>query len=377
MALGTHQQFHSLLSEKKHVLITAGTHTGGDGIASAIATAHFLDTLGVRTDIIIDGFADTERYGFLPRIGDIKPTFEYLKKFILDIDIKKTGIKELSYDVEGDTLRIFLTPKHGELERSNIATSETAYRYDAIVVLGADDLDSVGTLFEQHAPLFFETPLINIGHNASNEQFGNVNIVDVTASSCAEVLYEVFNTVGKEHISEEIAMALLTGMIVKTNSFKQKEVTPKALGIASKLMKLGADRDFIIDKLYRTRTIGALKLWGEALTHLKTNEAKRLVWTSLTREAFVRAGATEHDLQDLVPELISSSPSANVIVILHEHREEATIHGIVYSTTGIDSRELIKSYNPTGTAKAANFYMRDKSLTDVEQLVVAKIESKL
>lgn len=379
MALGTHQQFHNLLKEKKHVLITSSANAGGDAIASAVALSLFLDAIGVRSDIVITGISEQEKYGFLPKVDTIQSEFEYLKKCILNVDIGTTGIQELSYDVDATTnkLRIYLTPKHGEIAREHITTSESTYKYDAIVVLDADDLAGLGKLYETHAPLFFETPLINIGHTPANEHYGNINIVDITASSTAEVIYEILNAISPEHISEHIATALLTGMISKTNSFKEKDIAPKSLATASALIKLGANRDFIIEKLYRTRTIGSLKLWGEALTHLQVDIDKHLVWTSLTRESFSRSGAGEHDLLDLVPELISSSPSAKTIVILHEHGTDNTIHGIVYSKPGIDSRELIKAYNPTGTAKAASFYMKEKTLKEVEDIIIPFVRNQL
>lgn len=379
MALGTHQQFHNLLKEKKHVLITSTANTGGDGIASASAIALFLDVIGIRSDIVIAGIQDTARYNFLPKVNTIKSKFEYLKKCILNIDISDSGIQELSYDVDKTTniLRIYITPKQGEIAREHITTSESLYKYDAIITLDADDLSSLGELYTEHTPLFFETPLINIGHTPANEHYGNINIVDITASSTAEVVYEILSTIGKEHISEEIAMALLAGMVSKTNSFKAKELAPKSLSIAGALIKLGADRDRIIERLYRTRTIGSLKLWGEALTHLNVDTTKQLVWTSITRESFSRSGAHEYDLRDLVPELISTSPDAKTIVIFHEHVTDNTIHGIVYSKVGIDSRELVKAYHATGTATAANFYISQKTLKEVEDLIITSIKQQL
>jgi phosphoesterase RecJ-like protein len=379
MALGTHQQFHTLLKEKKHVLITSTVNTGGDGIASAVALTLFFDYIGIRSDIVIQGSTHTEQYTFLPKVQIIKKEFEYLKKCILHIDIGNSGIQELSYDIDKSTnkLRIYITPKQGEIAREQITTSESLYKYDAIVTLDADDLESLGTLYEEHAALFFETPLINIGHTPANEHYGNINIVDITASSTAEVVYEILSTIGKEHISEDIAMALLTGMISKTNSFKEKDISPKSLAIAGALMKLGANRDLIIEKLYRTRTINSLKLWGEALTHLHVDNEKQLVWTSLTRESFSRSGAREHDLLDLVPELISSSPNAKTIVILHEHESEHSIHGIVYSKPGIDSRELVKQYHPTGNAKAAKFFLAQKTLKEAEDIIISSIQQQL
>lgn len=377
MALGTHEQFHTLVAEKKHVLITTAAHVQGDGIASALALSLFLDAIEVRSDIVIAGFTGHGQYAFLPKFSTIQPKFSYLKKFILQISTKDKGVKELSYDVKDDLLRIFVTPEHGEISREDITTSSSIYKYDAIVVLDSDDLVSLGSLYTDHTTLFLETPLICIAHSPTTEHFGNINIIDITASSTAEVLFELFQTIGKEHISEVVAESLLTGMISKTNSFKSKEIAPKSLTAASKLMKLGADRDRIIDMLYRTRTIHSLKLWGEALTHMQYDSAYNLVWTSITREAFVRSGATESDLEGLVPELISSSPSAQVIIILHEHPKESTIHGIVYSKPGIDSRDLVKAYNPSGTSKAAQFYMRDKSLKEVEERIMIEIRAQL
>ena len=71
---------------------------------------------------------------------------------------------------------------------------------------------------------------------------------------------------GEEHITKEVATALLTAMIDSTRSFTSDSVKPHTLKTASKLMALGADRQYIIHNLYRTKTIGSLKLWGQALT---------------------------------------------------------------------------------------------------------------
>ena len=136
-----------------------------------------------------------------------------------------------------------------------------------------------------------------------------------------------------EAIDADIATALLAGMITKTNSFKTENTKPNTLTIASRLMHLGANRDHIVQNLYRTRAISTLKLWGQALSHLQYDKSIGLVWTTITRDDFTRAGAQEHELYEIIDELIASSPEAKIIALLHEHQADNIIHIIVTTTS--------------------------------------------
>ncbi|PIR76667.1 MAG: hypothetical protein COU32_00730 [Candidatus Magasanikbacteria bacterium CG10_big_fil_rev_8_21_14_0_10_42_10] len=378
MALSTIQQIHTLVTEKKQFLITFRKDAGSDAIGSAAALMAFLTAQKKRVDVVVDGFVLPDKLQFLKIARSFQDNFSHLQKFILTIDVKDTGVEELSYDVKNEKLRIYITPKHGALAREHITTAQTDFKYDAIFVLDTPDLESLGATYRNNSDLFYTEPVINIDHHSANEQFGQINIVDSAVSSTAELLYDMFKQLGEEHISKEVATALLTAMIDSTRSFTAEHVKPQTLRTASTLMSLGADRQYIIHNLYRTKTIGSLKLWGEALAHLEKHQQISLVTTRLSRDIFVQTGASESSLYDIVDELIVYSPEAKLILLTHEHASgDDTVHSILYAAKAYDAKALLKSLNPTGDDMRASITMRGKTVREVEEKVIEEVKYRL
>lgn len=378
MALNQTEQISKLLEDKKHILITFGSHAGGDAIASALAWHLFLANLGKRSDIVSHGFVLPKQYEFLKGSDSIASALSQVKTFILTLDVKETGVQELSYDLVGEKLRIFVTPKQGILNKQHVKTAESNFKYDAIITVGTQDLASLGPVHTSHPELFEKTPVLNIDSETSNEHFGHINTVDVTATSTAEVLFDLLKKMKPEHIDADVATALLTGMIAKTRSFKGENVRPHTLSVAGKLINLGADRDYIVENLYRTRTIAALRLWGEALSHLHVDKDLGLVTTAITRDDFVRSGAHKHDLVDIVDELISNSPEAKIILLLHEDIDDTgKIHVTLSATKGYDAMELLKGLNAHGNIDLASTVLRDKTLKQAEEWTKKHITERI
>lgn len=380
MAFGSTQQIHQLLDDKKHILITFRKNGNGDAIASAIALLLFLEKQGKRADIICQNFILPKNYKFLKKSETIKSNISNLQKFIITLDVKEVGMKELSYDIKNQQLRIFITPEKGFLTRDHIRTSQSDFKYDLIITINTQDLSGLGSLYDNNTELFYKTPIINLDHDATNEHFGHINKIDITATSTAEVLYNLFKKLGEEYIDEQISTALLTGMISSTHSFKAENVKPHTLSIAGKLISMGADRDYIVKNLYRTRTISTLKLWGRALAHIQHDSDNGLVWSSITRDDFIRSGADRNDLKDIVDELISNSPEAKLILLLHEDPDTKK-HGIIHGTLSVekqfDAIKILKPFNPTGQKRQASFIIEGKELKQVEDEVLKEIKSKI
>jgi len=377
MSFTTTQQINKLLEDKKNILITFRKNSTDDTIASAMALFLFLEKYNKQTDIVCDSFKLPDNLNFLKKSEQIKGEFPGLQKFTMTIDIEKTGVKELSYDTKEKKLRIFITPKQGYLSKNDIRTAQSDFKYDLIITLGTPDLESIGSIYNNNTDLFYKTPIINIDNQPNNEHFGQINVVNLTASSTSEVLFELLKKLGEEYINEDIATALLTGIISETKSFKSDSVKPHTLEIASKLIGMGANREKIISKLYRTRTISMLKLWGQALTHLQSDKDYGLIWSTITREDFIRCGAKESDLRDIISELINNSPDAKITLLLHEHSEEKTIHGLLNTNKNYDVRELIKEYNPSGTRKNASFIIKGRNLQTVEEEIINHLKKSI
>ncbi len=374
------QQIKQLIADKKQILITFGRDASFDAISSALALLLFLEKQNKLVDVVCDGFSLPQQCKFLKKSEEIKNNFDYLQKIVISIDVGKTGVKELSYDMKNERLRVFITPKQGYLSRDNIRTAQSDFRYDLIFVIGTSDLESLGSIYNNNTDLFYKTPIINIDNKPENEYFGQINYIDLTSSSATEVLFGMLKKIGEEYIDEHISTAILTGIISETKSFKAENVKPHTLEIASKLIDMGANREKIINNLYRNRTISMLKLWGTALTHVQSKKEIGLVWSVITRDDFIRAEAKEADLDDVIDELINTSPEAKITLLIHEHIEatdEQKIHVIINSKKNINLKNILAKYNPIGQQNKISFFIKNKTLKEVEDEIVTELQKSL
>ncbi|HLD31711.1 MAG TPA: DHH family phosphoesterase [Patescibacteria group bacterium] len=374
-------QLIKTVESKKNILITFRENARGDAIAAALGLRFFLEKLGKNVEIVCNNFHLPKQLRFLPQADSIRQNFSHLQKFIISIDVSRTGVKELSYDTNGDRLKLFITPEKNFLNKDDVQTAQSDFKYDLIFVLDSQDLESLGSLYDNNQELFFQRPVINIDYHASNEHFGQINLIDLAATSVAELVFTLLAEWKEENINKEVAAALLTGMIFNTNSFKTQNVRPHTLATASRLMHLGADRDHIVQNLYRTRSLSTLKLWGQALSHLTHESNLGLVWTSITRDDFIRSGANAHDLYEIVEELISNSPEAKLILLFHEQQtaqESDRVHVILDTTREYNARELLSPFTPVvGDKKQATTIVIGQTLKEVEQKVLNHLRQVL
>lgn len=370
------QQLNRFFSTAKHVLIVFA-QPDGDSLASANALADFLHGYNTRVDILCPEYTAQHKFHFLKHTNAITTKLPHIQKFILSIDVADAGLEELSYDVKDKKLNIFITPKSGSLHKEHIQTAQTEFRYDLIITINTRDLESLGQTYAINRDMFDKLPVINLDHRGDNEHYGQLDIIDINASSTAEALFIQFEEMEKGKIDEPIATALLTGMIVNTKSFKDEHVKPQTLARASQLINMGARRQYIIEHLYQTKSLAMLRLWGEALSHLEFYKDLGLVSSLITRDDFVRTGASEHDLLDIVDELIINSPEERMTLLLHEHPTKGTVHALFHAERPVDAMELLAKFHPKGTARQASVVFHNKPIKQVQDLVIEHIREAL
>lgn len=384
MALALNEQLQKLVAERKRHLIVfradashGKTHSAKDAIASALGLAAFLREQNKTVDVVAHNFKAPRQLRFLDGVQQISATPNATQQTVINIDIKATGIKSLSYDVDGDTLSIQLTPKKGSIAPKQVRTGRAGAAYDCIWILDTQDFASLGSLYTKNTKLFHDVPTIVIDHNSANEHFGTINLIDITAASTAEVVYTLCHDLSKKHITQDVAQALLTGIIAKTKSFKTVAMNPRTFSLVSKLMKLGAQRDEIVDHLFRQRPLSTLKLWGSALTRLTHDAQHNLAIVTLPKDEFIRAGAHEDELPEIIDELISYSPEARVIALLYESPKTNRLCAIVYTSTAIDSRRLTEKWQSTGTHDIVEFCMDDPDLISAQNHLAEHLQAQL
>lgn len=350
-------------------------------MATSLALRAVLRKLGKpMVDVASDGFVAPKNLNFLPEIGAIKPNLNNLRKLIISLDVAGNQIGGLHYEMNGDKLNIFVAPEEKTLDAKNISSSLSDYRHDLAVVLDTPDLESLGNVYHQNSDFFYRTPVVNIDHSPTNEHFGQINLVEMNATSTSEILFNFLESLDGRLIDEEVATLLLAGMISKTRSFKSPNVTPRTLGIASQLIARGARREEIIKNLYQTKTIGTLKLWGRVLMRLKSDPSAKIVWSLITRDDFMTSGAEAEELPEVIDELIANSPDANIVVLFYEipylNSPETKICCLVKTLRGTTADRLI-SRAADGGKDFKQFCLTGTRLTDAEKEIIEEIKMNL
>ncbi|MBU2235825.1 hypothetical protein KKA01_02060, partial [Patescibacteria group bacterium] len=267
--------------------------------------------------------------------------------------------------------------KNGTFREKDVSFSSSDYEYDLIFVLDAPDLDALGKLYEDNMEFFYHTPIVDIDHNPANENFGQINLVDLTATSSSEIIFEMIKDWKENILDEYIATSLLAGIISKTKSFQTTSVTPRSLAIASHLISSGARREEIIRHLYQTKSVETLKLWGRALARLKQDKQNRIVWSVLNEADFEKSGSSsEEDVLSVIDELIIDAPEAETIIVFFE-QAKGNFKAIVSTPPTIDAMKVLKEYNPVGTKDFTRITIKTPDLINAEQKVLNTVRTVL
>ncbi|HLC69551.1 MAG TPA: hypothetical protein VJH75_00700 [Patescibacteria group bacterium] len=381
MTLSPQEQLKQVLGESQHILLTFCPSQNDEALPLALAWKNWFEKQGKQIDLVVDNYATPGKLKFLSTKEEVKPNITNLQKFIVKVDLERVKLDTLSYDIKDKMLYIYLTPKEGIITKNELRTAQSTFRYDAIIVLNTPDLESLGGIYQNNTDLFYRVPIVDIDNHPGNEHFGQINFVDITTPTVTEVTLKIFESLRPELIDEKISTSLLTALILKTKNFKAPNLSPQTLELASKLINYGADRELIMRHLYRSRSISALKLWGQALSRLQSQAEIGLVWTTLTREDFTRSGAAEDELKDVIDELIVNAPEAKIVILLYEdgpsNQNPQEIHVIISVDKNFDATELSKKYNPTGNKKMASFIIRKDTLQKAEEEIIEHLKKEI
>jgi len=373
--LSTNQQILQRIKGAKRVLITCRQDMHIDSLASCLSVYLLLQKMGIPAEVIVSGRSPLiDRCQFLPHSHDIVCDGTSLKNLVIKILPKDGKLRDFRYEVEGDMLKIYLAPSAGKLNPADVKAEIGKPGHDLIVVLDTPDLESLGDLYTEHPDFFYETPIINIDHNPANEQYGQINFVDITAVSTTELLYRLVQILGDEHLDEDMATTLLAGMIAKTESFKAPNVTPRSLMIAAELVQRGARRDEIIHHLYRQHDVKTLRLWGRVLARLQHDSERRFVWSLITKEDFVKSETKEEDLLGIIDELITTTPQAKTIALLYE-KDDGTIGGWLKTNPNYNALDLTKHWQGIGSKAMARFAVPTSDLRAAEKELIEVVKT--
>jgi len=374
--LDLEQQIFRQWEKAKNILISFPADCDGDALASALALFLFLQKLGKEVDIVESKKDGTRQLlSFLPAYSEIQRQLDNLRRFVVSLNISQAKVSQIKYAVDNDQLNFMISPLSGWFKPEDVTTRADEFKYDLIITLGTSDLESLGKVYDDNVEFFYKTTIVNIDHLSANEDFGQVNFVDLNSVATAEILFYLLKNYHEDLINEDIATCLLAGIIQETKNFKTANLTPRTLLTTSQLIALGARREEIVNHLYRSRDFNSLKLWGKVLNNLKSERNNELLWVKLSPADFQGQETADEELTDIVGELIANVPDAQIVAVLRATAPDKT-KLTIYSLKNIDALAFIKEYTPRGTIKIASAIVNQDLDTAIVEIISA-LKSKL
>jgi bifunctional oligoribonuclease and PAP phosphatase NrnA len=160
--------------------------------------------------------------------------------------------------------------------------------WDLMISVDASDeprTGEVGAFGRAHSPR-----VVNLDHHATNTSFGQFYLVNPSAVSATEVVFDWLTTLDWT-ISRTAAVSLLCGLVTDTLGFRTSNVTARTLEIAQKLMMTGASLTAITQRALDTMPYAVLNLWKAVFNSIELENG--LIWAVVTQADVHRVGAEE------------------------------------------------------------------------------------
>ena len=270
----------------ENILVTLSRDPSVDEMAGALALTMFLDGLQKHTTAIYSG-KTPDALKFLQPEGTFESNTASLQDFI--IALSKDKADHLRYKLEGDFVKIYITPYKTTLSEADLEFSRGDYNVDlvlAIAVPSAGDLDEALT---EYGRIMHDATTIDITCEAPG-RFGEIEWSDPKASSVSEMLTRlIFRMEGENATLEtEVANALLTGIVAATGRFSNERTNSETMQLAAKLMTMGADQQMV--------AMHVIDSEAEAKAEAEAEEERaRLAQAQAEADAAARAAAKAAD----------------------------------------------------------------------------------
>ncbi len=165
----------------------------------------------------------------------------------------------------------------------------------------------------------FPKPFLVIDHHASNEGFGEHNIILPETSATAEILAGLFFDADLP-VDAAAAQALYVGIATDTGQFRFPSTTPQVFQICAQLATRGADPGLAAQLLFERESLGKTRLLRTFLNSLHGEFGGRVCVGTLRDKDFAETGAQREDTEGLV-DYARAIEGVDVGVLLEERQQ--------------------------------------------------------
>jgi bifunctional oligoribonuclease and PAP phosphatase NrnA len=233
--------------------------------------------------------------------------------------------------------------------------------YDLTIAVDCADHTRAGNAFEG-----LGKPGINIDHHITNDQFAEINLIEVEQAATCAILFDHLNEWGLT-LTQDIASALLTGIITDTLGFRTTSTTPHVLRQAASLLETGVDMHELYVRGLVRKSFNAARYWGVGLSSIQQQDG--ITWATLMLEDRKASGYTTNDDADLINHLSAIDGSSVAIIFVEQYHGRVKVSWRAQKP-GLDVAQVAQQFGGGGHQAASGAEI-DGELAEVQEKVLS------
>jgi hypothetical protein len=248
------QQIVDKIKSSTNILVVVSKNPSVDELAAAVGLSTLLNKADKHVTAIFSGEVPAALNFLNPeKVFDNK--IDSLRDFIISLDKEKAD--HLRYKVEGDVVKIFITPYRTVINSDDLQFSQGDYNVELVIALGVSDREHLDTAMAAHGQILHDVTVATLSDNERSSQLGSLAWQDSGASSLSEMVAGIGESLksDKAILDKQIATAILTGIVAATDRFSNTRTTSRVMSVAAQMMAAGADQQLISAKLQEVHAI--------------------------------------------------------------------------------------------------------------------------
>lgn len=233
------------LHQATNILVTVSRNPSVDQLSACIGLTLALNKYGKHATAVYSGTTPST-IEFLEPENTLEKNTDSLRDFIIALD--KAKADKLRYKVEDEMVRIFITPYRTSLSSDDLVFSQGDFNVDAVVALGVTQQQDFDDAITAHGRILHDATVISINVNGGAE-IGSIHLSDPNASSLSELVAQITNDLDQKLLDNQIATALLTGIVAETARFSNAKTSPQTMSVSAQLMAAGANQQLVASRL--------------------------------------------------------------------------------------------------------------------------------
>ncbi len=249
------QQIVEKIKASSNILVTVSRNPSVDELSAALGVTLLLNKMKKHATAVFSG-AIPPAITFLDPEKTFENTVDSLRDFIIALDKEKAD--HLRYKVDGDVVKIFITPYRTTITNEDLEFSQGDYNVELVLGLGVKNQDDLDGALTAHGRILHDATVATMSLGDAASELGSIDWREQNASSFSEMLVSLSDGLKGEKglLDEQIATAFLTGIVAATDRFSNNRTSSKVMTIAAQLMSAGANQQLIATKLEEANAIG-------------------------------------------------------------------------------------------------------------------------